>query len=148
MEEPFREGLFARVPEQEPAPTRPHAGPGAGAALAVAPTGETTIPSISCGVSVKFSSCLCANSDVAVHIILVATVVQLVRGRGCWAAGAVRWRVWRPGPAGRQLYVSGRTCLCDMLVADGRRLEVVVDGVPLQGGVQLAGHHGGWCLAR
>ena len=74
----------------------------------------------------------------------LATTVQLARGQECWGEGASRWKAQLPECAERQ---GGRVAtnlfVRDMDLGvpnahDTRRLEVVADGLPLFGGVQLA----------
>ena len=58
--------------------------------------------------------------------MLVASTAQLALGQECWVEGCTLWRVQQHAFAARQE------------AGSPRRLEVVVDGLPLFGGAQLA----------
>ena len=95
------------------------------------------------GASDCLSPCPCATSGVASHWMLVATTAQLVLGQGCWAEGCMPWRAQQricidPGCRVTTNVMVRDTDLEVPNAADARRLEVVVDGLPLFGGVQLA----------
>ena len=104
----------------------------------------TGIPGF-CSSAASGNPCPCLRSpaDVADHLILVAIIAQRVRWQECWSAEDFRWRtqpvcreaggrvtttfeskIWTPPPPLRQV--------------DNRRVEVVVNGLPLFRGAQLA----------
>ena len=123
VEERFREDLFTRMPEQVQAVVRSQAGVGAAAALTVAPTNRDhdsppPLPHDPLAVvSDRLSPCLCATTDVAVHLTLWPSSCRLwrVAARTCREAGG---RVHQHAGEGH-----GPGC---------------ADGLPLQGGAQLA----------
>ena len=87
--------------------------------------------------------CLRSPAGVAVHSTLVATTVQRVRWQGLGRRGfsleSAAARVCRE--AGRRVTTNVRVQDMDLLPLrhlDNRRLEVVVDGLPLFRGAQLA----------
>ena len=150
VEEHHREELFTRVSDQERALIRSQAGPGAGAALTALPTGnETTIPShlfrvvllrrLRQPLPLSERSCRCGRLlDVFAHHRAGCARVGLLGRRGFSLESAIA-RICREAK-GR---VRTNVFLRDMDLAvpgvvDGRRLEVVVDGLPLRGGSQLA----------
>ena len=68
---------------------------------------------------------------------------QRARQQVCWGGEGGRWSQLQPGFAARQERVRMNVFVRDMDLAyhenlDGRRLEVVADGLPLHGGAQLA----------
>ena len=73
-------------------------------------------------------------------MINLAITAQRARGQGCWEGGDSHSRVQqqefaeKPEDVWRPTYMD----LGAPNAADNRRLEVVVDGLPLFGGVQLA----------
>ena len=80
--------------------------------------------------------CLRSPAGVAVLSTLVATTVQRVRWQGCWAAEDFRWRAQQLASAGGRGRVTTNVRVQDMDFLplrhlDNRRLEVVVDGLPL-----------------
>ena len=75
----------------------------------------------------------------------MAIIAQHVPVPGCSVAEVLRWKVQLPESAERQVAESAQMFLCGNMdlptttLEDARRLEVVVDGLPLHGGAQLAG---------
>ena len=88
--------------------------------------------------------CLRSPADVADHLILVAIIAQRVRWQECWGAEEFRWRMQSLAccrEAGGRVTTNVRVQDMDLLPlrqVDNRRLEVVVDGLPLFRGAQLA----------
>ena len=80
----------------------------------------------------------------AVYSTLLAIIEQRAHGQGFWAKGVTLWKAWWHDYAVKRAIVLRRTfwsrnwTLLGVPTADGRRLEVVVDGLPLHAGVQLA----------
>ena len=73
--------------------------------------------------------------------MLVATTAQLALGQESWVERGMLWRVLQHASAVRQEVGHHKRDGAGLAVphaADARRLEVVVDGLPLFGGVQLA----------
>ena len=130
VEKHFQVELLDRVPEQVQVLIGSQAGPKAGVALSVVPTNvETTIPPhlfrvVPCAISASLSPCPCATADVAVYSTPLAIIAQLVHGWGCSVVGAI-------------CREAGGRVRTNML-GDARKLEIVVDGLPLRGGAQLA----------
>ena len=97
--------------------------------------------SLNCSAA-AFGLSLCVPAGVANHSTLVATTAQHAHKQGCLAAaGAVESVVARVcREAGGRFTTNVMLRDPDMAlpdVADGRRLEVVADGLPLFGGAQL-----------
>ena len=102
VEGEFRNDMFSRIPDQTQALIRSQSGRGAGAALTVTPSNrETSIPSHLFRVillrRLRLALPLYVRvADVAVHLILVATIVQLAPQRGCSVEGGLHLRAsWR-----------------------------------------------------
>ena len=81
--------------------------------------------------------CPVVPAGVAVHSIPVATAAQRAPWQGCWVQGVSHWSLPQRGR------VSANVRVQDMDLAapnqlDNRRIEVVVDGLPLFHGAQLA----------
>ena len=122
VEKCARDEWFMRATDQVRALVRSQGGPGAGAALTAVPTGrETTIPSHLFRVILTGRACRCGRLLDAFGHHHAACARTGVLGRRGFAleSAAARGR----GPS-------------------SRRLEVVVDGLPLHGGAQLAVHTG------
>ena len=97
----------------------------------------------SSAVFVSLSPSLNAVADVAVSSTLLAIIVQLARagmlGRRGFALESTAARICREAGGRVRTNVLVRDMdLPEPGVADARRLEVVVDGLPLRGGAQLA----------
>ena len=150
IEEDFKAALLDRLPDSAKASLRSQGGPGAGLSFTTCPTCLVTRfePHSS-----EFSCCaafdclflsLCVPAGVASHKTPVATTAQPVRRPGCladrgWALESVAARICREARGRVTTNVMLRDL--DMVLpnaADGRRLEVVADGLPLFGGAQLA----------
>ena len=76
----------------------------------------------------------------AVLWIPLATIALRVREQGFWDDGGLQSRVWQRASAEKEGPEWQPISWCETWidVHDGRRLEVVADGLPLFGGVQLA----------
>ena len=144
-EEVFRDNIFDTLSDRDRALIRSQAGPGAGVALRVAPTNRlTTIePHLFRVVllrRLRLPLPLSVRAGVAAPLTSLAITVQLVQGQGFWGTGVLHWRAqWRRLVGGGS--VSTLTCMkwiCQCIATDNKRLEVVVDGLPLYGGCQLA----------
>ena len=81
------------------------------------------------------SPCLSAVAGVAVLLTPLATTVQFARQQGCWGVGG--WAL--ESVAARVCREAGARTNFENL--DGRRLEVVVDGLPFYGGAQVGHRH-------
>ena len=125
---------------------RSRGSPGAGIALTALPTGrETTTPShLFRVIFANHSPSRAVLADVAVSSTPMAIIAQHVPVPGWSVAEVLRWKVPLPEPAERQVAESARMFfvrdmdLTTATLEDARRLEVVVDGLPLHGGAELA----------
>ena len=147
MEKHFQVEFLDRVPEQVQALIRFQAGPGAGAALSVVPTNlETTIPPhlfrvvllrrLRQPLSLSVRNCRCGRLLDALAII--AQLVHGMLGRRGFALESVAARICREAGGRVRTNMFLRDMDLPLPVADARRLEIVVDGLPLRGGAQLA----------
>ena len=148
VEERFREDLFTRIPGQVQALVRSQAVAGA-AALTVAPTNrETTIPPhlfrvillrrLRQALPLSERNCRCGRPlDFCGHH-RAACARAGVLGRRGFALESVAARICREAGGRVRTNMLVRDMDLDVPIADARRLEVVVDGLPLQGGAQLA----------
>ena len=150
VEKCARDEWFMRATDQVRALVRSQGGPGAGAALTAVPTGrETMIPSHLFRVillrrfrqQLPFTgrACRCGRLlDAFGHHRAACAAL------GCLDAEVSHWRVPLQEFAERQGgRVRTNTFVRDLdiptaTLEDSRRLEVVVDGLPLHGGAQLA----------
>ena len=133
------------MPEQVQALVRSQAGVGAGVALTVAPTNhETTIPPhlfrvillrrLRQALSLSVRNCRCGR-PCGHHRAACARAGVL--GRRGFALESVAARIcWEAGGRVRTNMLV-RDMDLDVPIADARRLVVVVDGLPLQGGAHL-----------
>ena len=150
VEDLHREGLFTMLSDQEQALVRSQAGPGAGAALTALPTcNETSIPShlfravllrrLRQPLPISERSCRCGRLlDVCGHHRAACARVGMLGRRGFSLESAAA-RICREAKGRVRTNVFIRDLdLAIPGVADARRLEVVVDGLPLRGGSQLA----------
>ena len=150
VEAKFRETLFSRLSDQEQALIRSQAGPGAGSALTALPTGSaTTIPShlfrivllrrLRQPLPLSERSCRCGRLlDVCGHHRAACARAGLLGRRG-FSLESIAARICREakGRVRTNMFVRDMD-LAVPGVPDSRRLEVVVDGLPLRGGAQLA----------
>ena len=150
VEAKFRETLFSRLSDQEQALIRSQAGPGAGSALTALPTGsETTIPShlfrivllrrLRQPLPLSERSCRCGRLlDVCGHHRAACARAGLLGRRG-FSLESIVARICREakGRVRTNMFVRDMD-LAVLEVPDSRRLGVVVDGLPLRGGAQLA----------
>ena len=137
------------MPEQVQALGRSEAGVGAGAALTVAPTNrETTIlphlfrvillRRLRQALPLSVLNCRCGRPlDFCGHH-RAACARAGVLGRRGFALESVAARICREAGGRVRTNMLVRDMDLDVPIADARRLEVVVDGLPLQGGAQLA----------
>ena len=108
--------------------------------------GSTPLSSASCCSVVSTFPSLrprASSADVAVHLTLVATIVQHAHGLECWggrgfAVESAAARICREAGARVTTNIFVRDLDLGAPIADARRLEVVADGLPLHGGRQLA----------
>ena len=101
----------------------------------------TAVPHSSPPPSLAPSPLLLAPAGVAVHSMYLATTAQRVRDQGCWGAGGSvqsAARVCREAGARVSTNLFMRDLDLPVGCRDGRRLEVVADGLPLFNGAQLA----------
>ena len=90
------------------------------------------------------SLCPCVPADVAANLTNLAIIVQRAPWQGCWREGATRWRSLRSKCAERLELefppnsTSGTWTWLSSTILDGRRLEVVADGLTLWHGAQFA----------
>ena len=151
VEQQFREQqLFLVHSASEWALLRSQSGPGAGSFLSVPPThwfGSIRRSSewCCCAASVSPSPCPGVSADVAVSLTNFAIIVQLALKQGFLGGGgfvleSVVARVCREGGARVTTNMFVRDLDLDVPNAakTAGRLEVVADGLPLFGGVQLA----------
>ena len=145
-----RETLFSRLPDQEQALIRSQAGPGAGSALTAVPTGsETMIPShlfrivllrrLRQPLPLSERSCRCGRLlDVCGHHHAVCARAGML-GRQGFSLESIAGRICKEakGRVRTNMFVRDMD-LAVPGVPESRRLEVVVDGLPLRGGAQLA----------
>ena len=150
-EEHFKEVLFDTMSDRDQALIRSQAGPGAGVALRVAPTSRLTsiqphlfrvilLRRLRLPLSLSVRSCRCGRAIDIVGYHRAARARAGVLGRRGFASESAVARICREA-GGR---VATNTFMRDMDLAvpatDNRRLEVVVDGLPLFGdGVQAEG---------
>ena len=145
VEGEFRNEVFTRIPDQTQAMIRSQAGPGAGTALAVTPSNrESTIPShlfqvillrrLRFALLLSVRSCRCGRPlDSCGH-----------HRRACLAEGGLHLesiiaRICREeGGCVRTKFIARDMDVPAPYAQDGRRLEVVVDGLPVRVGVQVA----------
>ena len=150
VEQQFRQELFRRVPEQVQALVRSQGGPGGGAALTAVPTcREKTIPShlfrvvllrrLRQTLPLSVRSCRCGLLlDVFGHHRAACARVGMLGRRG-FALESIAARICREAGGRVRTNVLVRDMdLAEPGLPDARRLEVVVDGLPLRGGAQLA----------
>ena len=149
VEQHFRASLFTRVSEQVQALVRSQAGAGAGSALTVAPTSrETTIPShlfrvillrrLRLALPLSMRNCRCGQPlDSSGHHRAACARAGMLGRRG-FTLESVAARICREAGGRVRTNMFVRDMDLDVPVGDGRRLEVVVDGLPLHGGAQLA----------
>ena len=148
-EQHFREEFFRRVPQQVQALVRSQAGPGAAAALTTVPTNfGTTIPShlfrvvlfrrLRQPLSLSVRNCRCGRLlDVCGHHRAACARVGML-GRWGFALESAAARICREAGGRVRTNMFLRDLDLGVPVGDARRLEVVVDGLPLRGGAQLA----------
>ena len=148
-EEVFRDNIFDTLSDRDRALIRSQAGPGAGVALRVAPTNRLTtiephlfrvvlLRRLRLPLPLSVRSCRCGRAiDIFGHHRAACSRAGVLGRRGFALESAVA-RICRE--AGGRVGVN--TFMRDMdlpvLATDNRRLEVVVDGLPLYGGCQLA----------
>ena len=149
VEKHFQVELLDRVPEQVQALIRSQAGPGAGAALSVVPTNlETTIPPhlfrvvllrrLRQPLSLSVRNCRCGRLlDAFGHHRAACARVGMLGRRG-FALESVAARICREAGGRVRTNMFLRDMDLPLPVGDARRLEIVVDGLPLRGGAQLA----------
>ena len=134
VEQHFRDTwLLPTITEPDQALLRSQGGPLVAAPFTSCPTDKLFRIEPQCSVfccSAVFASTPLVTTQlrVAVHSTSLATIVQLAQWQGCWVGGASPWRAWWLAYAVKEVP--------EWL--DGRRLEVVADGLPLFGGAQLA----------
>ena len=148
VEEEFREALFPDLSPSRQALLRSQSGPRSRCSFLCDPFVDAHVDRTSLvpGAAPTAPSflCLCqiASADVAVHSAHVATIAQLAVGLARWVGGgshsSAAARICREGGARVVPNMLVRNMDLDVLVADVRRLEVVADGLPMWGGVQLA----------
>ena len=134
------------------------AGVGAGAALTVAPTNrETTIPPhlfrlillrrLRQALSLSVRNCRCGRPlDFCGHH-RAACARAGVLGRRGFALESVAARICREAGGRVRTNMLVRDMDLDVPIADARRLEAVVDGLPLGRSPTCSGHDAGLCLA-
>ena len=83
-----------------------------------------------------------AIADVAVHMILVATIDQLVRRRDAWGTRTHLQRRWWASAHKSHGQREDRDASAHAL--DGRRRDVVVDRLLVRGGAQVADDNPPW----
>ena len=150
MEGEFRNDVFTRIPDQTQALIRCQALIRSQAAPTVTPSNwETTIPShlfrvillgrLRLALPLSVRSCRCGRPH-----ILVATIVQLAHRQGCSVEGGLHSFATWCASAEKQEAACARMSLSETwtslhhVLTDGRRLEVVVDGLPARGAAQVA----------
>ena len=147
VEHHHREELFVHMRPSH----RAQVGPGAGMALSSAPVNFLTrIPPHLFRVVLlrrpptPFASIVAHMPVWPPNPTSLATTEHRAHEPGCWGEGGSHWKARQPESAGKLEAESQPTSwsviwtLPEPRSADGRRLEVVVDGLPLFGGCQLA----------
>ena len=90
---------------------------------------DSTHKHFACGcvdASFSHSHCPLAPADVAAFLTCMATIVQRVRGLGCWEPGVPAWASCRTGMQGGR-WARGGWQICSR----SGRIEVIVDGAQL-----------------
>ena len=133
----FIHGVAPRLTDTQQALVRSQCGPLAAVPFTCCPTSSLTRSAASGALS------LCPFAGVAVHSTPLATTGPCALFQGCWADEVSRWRARQLGCAERRGRVSLNVRVGDLDLpprgaVDQRRLEVVVDGLPLFHGAQLA----------
>ena len=139
-------GVLDGLPDQQKALLRSHGGPLASVPFISRATmsrawSRRFSDCCSFGVSVCLSPSLFALAGVAVFSTALATTGRGVRWRGCWAVEGSHWKTQPPAFAVRDVRTNVFVRDLDLAMFDNmdeRRLEVVVDGLPLFRGAQLA----------
>ena len=78
------------------------------------------------------------SAGVAVSLTPLATTAQLAHGLECWGGAGFHWKVPLLASVVKQGAVTTNIFVRDLAVPNTLGLEVVVDGLPLCGGAQLA----------
>ena len=143
--------VFASMPDSVVAAVRSQGGSGAGLALSCSPTCRTTrleaqlfrvtlLRRLQLPLPFTERSCRCGLPLDSLGHHRAACARAGVLGKRGWALESIAARICREG-GGRvttNVLVRDLDLALPGAVADGRRLEVVVDGLPLFGGAQLA----------
>ena len=141
VERQHREILLPQLTDSERAMLRSHSGPLAGVPFSTTPSSFLSrIDSHFFRVLLLRRLCLPLPLSLSLHVSVVVAVLSTplatelhVLERGCWEGGASQWRVQVFGSA-----VKLEEGLLLMPCCVSSTLEILVDGLPLFGGAQLA----------